>query len=105
LTLTSAPFPDVATIGVDRATCPAYASDRRPELVAANAYFAAIEDGGDGDEGWNDSTAALFLTLSFVAGGAAVVLALLVLRRWDVSSFSQPLLSSSGAPQKAKNSF
>ena len=95
-------------MGVDREVCPAYASDRRPELIEANAYFAGIEDisdGGDSEE-WNDSAAArvLFLALSFVGGVVAALLVgmLLVRKRWRGGD---RLISSSGAPQKAKNSF
>lgn len=100
----------MSTSGVDRATCPPYADDRRPELVEANAYFTSIDDNSGGDEGWSDSATAVFLVLSFAAGGVATVAVLLGLRRWrgkggEANAGLLMSSSSSSAPQKAKNSF
>ena len=96
----------MTTTGVEPAQCPAYTSDRRPELVDATAYFAAMEDGDGGEaEGWSDgdSKAVLFVGLSFVAGVVVTVLVgvWLVRRRW---TGGERLLSQSQS-QQAKNSF
>jgi hypothetical protein len=91
LTLTSGPYPNVSTDGVERQPCPAYTADRRPELEAANAYFAAIGGKSDSQNTWQ-TWPLLFLSMSFVAGGVAVVMALMVRMQQTTNAIMTHLL-------------
>ena len=111
LTLTATPLPDVSTTGVPREACPAYASARRPELAAAEAYFAAMGGSSDREDTWDTTAAALFLGLSFVAGGVSVLAGLMVSARLRQQGGGHGggqdrlLSNSQGQQQKAKSSF
>jgi hypothetical protein len=52
LTLTGNPLPQMSLAGVSWPQCPTYQPNRRPGLVEANAYFAAIDanDSNDDDD-------------------------------------------------------
>lgn len=113
LSLTSAPLPDVATVGVEREECPEYQADRRPELVEATAYFSSTGSSSGSNDGWAETwDGGLVALLSFLAGGMATVVGLLVWslagrRRADQDPLVMMTSSSSSqqAPPKAKNSF
>ena len=98
----------MTTTGFDHGSCPEYSSDRRPEIVEANEYFAAIDGSNGGDSSDWPNHWVVYLVLSFISGGIITIVSLLVVRRKLETAKRSRLLSSSQPTvklEKAKNSF